>query len=304
MKGLLGVAMETVRTFLAVWIAPRERQLNWEPEIPTASVELNTDETPERENLLSFTWACQRELQRKVAEMSTKGEKMPENAALIMLFLLGFPILNVKYLGFEEVAAQHRPGEGQEGRATSSSDRHRAIDLVPVWRLWTPLAPQDISLNIQCDSDRGTVFFRLQNDGDNTKFKWQDWVDAAMGCMRGFEEGHSGELGYGRKIVQANLRKPLVKVGSLENKDVIAAIDERASKALVWTGWPAFDVRICKFELKQLLDVCEVNLGYLGTDEVMKDVEKAIEPVVSAENDEIDVPTSADQEIANTDGGE
>ena len=37
--------------------------------------------------------------------------------------------------------------------------------------------------------------------------------------------------------------------------------DERmigTSSAGVWTGWPPFDVRICKFEMEQWLNACVI----------------------------------------------
>ncbi len=45
-KGPAGVVMETVRTFLAEWITSNALDPNWEPEIPTVSVEFNAEETP------------------------------------------------------------------------------------------------------------------------------------------------------------------------------------------------------------------------------------------------------------------
>ncbi len=111
---------------------------------------------------------------KKSCRMSRDEANMTGNAALIMVFILGFPILDIGSMGIQDVVAQHRQSEIQVARPASPSNEHRAIDLIRVWRVWTPLAPQDISLTIRCDIIRGTIFLRLQNNSDDARFMWQD----------------------------------------------------------------------------------------------------------------------------------
>ena len=182
--------------------------------------------------------------------MSKEKKNYPGNAALIMLLILRFPLLKMDELQEAEVDAQDRV---QERRGSSPSNLHRIVDLsVEVWRAWSPLAPQHISLVIQVDMKNHTVSLRLENNSADTQFIWQNWVDAAMGCMKGFEEGKNGEKGYERKIVCANLRKPMVEMCPLlMDGDGIEKIVARTSTARIWMGWPPFEVRICKFEVDQ-----------------------------------------------------
>ncbi len=41
-----------------------------------------------------------------------------------------------------------------------------------------------------------TVSLALRNDRNDAKFFWQDWVDAAMRCMTGFEVHDNGDFCY------------------------------------------------------------------------------------------------------------
>ncbi len=76
-----------------------------------------------------------------------------------------------------------------------------------------------------------------------------------MGCMKGFEESKNRELGYCQKIVRVELQKSMVELCLLRvTNHRIGAVLERRSIARVWTGRPAFDVRISKFEVEQCLD--------------------------------------------------
>ena len=289
-KGSLGVVMETVRTFLAEWLKVNTHEPNWEPEIPTASVEFNTRETIKDRGRL--TWICQRELQRKVAKMSKEEESFSGNAALIMLFILGFPLLHVNFVEDTEVCAQDSQDEIQEASISSSSRSHYSVFLSQeTWRAWTPLAPQDISLIIPTDSDSGTVSLKLQNNSGDAQFIWQDWVDAAMGCMKRFEESRNGELGYGRKIVRADLRKPMVELCPLlVNGDGEGAVVKKTSITRVWTGWTAFDMRICKFEVEQWLDACDLDIRKDWVSEgVLKSVEGVLKAIIYTENEEAEV---------------
>ena len=145
-RGLLGVVMETVRTFLAEWIVASGRELVWEPEILTGCSQLSLGETtvlfdsssgqfvmlPERR----LTWVYQRELQREVSEMWSEDENLPGNAALIMLFMLGFLCLRMKKIQDGEIGEQGSQDGIVEKSMASSTSRDRSLDLsVQVWVL-------------------------------------------------------------------------------------------------------------------------------------------------------------------------
>ncbi len=303
-KGSLGVVIETVRTFLAEWIAESGREPCWEPEVPKDCFEFNLGETsirfdPWEKTVIKFPqhrliWICQRELQGKVAKMRKGEENLPGNPALIFLFLLGLPLLCIEEVQDTEVGAQESQGNVQPGSATSSSNRHNSVDMdVHLWRTWSDLAPQDISLMLGVNLTKRTVSLRLQNDSDDVRFCWQDWVDSAMGYMKGTEEHDDGDWGYGRQILKADLHEPMIELCPLRvNEDGIEPEVEKTTNARVWMGWPAFDVRICKFELEQWLSACDLSLnGALeeeerwSTEYEVSRVEKVIKAIISEENE-------------------
>ncbi len=291
-KGSLCVLLETVRTFLAEWITASAQEANWEPEIPTTCVEFKTTENEAERDAHYLIWMCQRELQRIVAKMPKEEEKFSGNAALIMLFILGFPLLQIDEPQEPEVRGQDGRDNAHEGRVSSPSNTTRTIELsVEVRRAWTPLAPQHISLVIQIDKRNRTASLRLENNSGDTRFIWQKWVDAAMGCMKGFEEGKDGKKGYGRKIVKAELRKPMVELCPLRViDDGMGTTVETTRTARVWMGWPVFDVRICKFEVDQWVDACNIDVGDWLDYEEIECFEGVIEEMISTVNEEAEAP--------------
>ncbi len=292
-QGSLGVVLETVRTFLADWITSSSREPDWEPAIPTAFVEFNTGQIAEGNEDWDIIWICQRELQRKIAKMSRDKGNLSGDKALIMIFILGFPLLCVKDEEDADSGARFSQDSRHESSASVSPNNHHCVDLnVQVWRAWTPLAPQLISVIIRNDPGRNTVSLRLENDSGQERFLWQDWVDAAMGCMAGFEKGRGGKGGYGRKIVKAELRKPMVELCPLRvSDDGREAFVERTDTTRIWTGWPPFDTRICKFEVDQWLKACKIDLKNRKRDEVVQSVEGVMRKIVSAENEQVEVST-------------
>ncbi len=167
-KCLLGLVMETVRTFLAEWVSANEGEPEWEPEMPTECIQVNTGETVVRRR--NLTWICQRELQRKVAKMSRTEGYFRGNACLIMLFILGFPLLQTDNVQGGEIGGQGSQDEAREASISFSSNRHCSISLGDVQRAWTPLAPQHISLLIQIDETNRTLSLRLENDSGDARF--------------------------------------------------------------------------------------------------------------------------------------
>ncbi len=237
-----------------------------------------------------FIWACQRELQREVAQTWSKDENLPKKAALFMLFMLGFPCLRMEKVQDAEIWVQESQDKAREGSPSSSSNFDRSVDVsVQVWRVRTALAPQDTSLMIRLDSTNHRVSLRLQTSSDNRRFIWQDWIDAAMGFMKGAEMRADGDCGYGRQIVRADLRKSMVELCPLRVDGYgIEAVVKKTSTARVWLGWLAFDVKICKFEMEQWLVAYGVDitreLQFLRTYREIAQAEEEIVRTVSAEN--------------------
>ncbi len=292
-KGSLGVVLESVRTFLAEWITGSAQLPNWEPEMPTACVKFDNREIIQDHHYL--IWICQRELQRQISEMYMQEQSLPGSAALVMLFILGFPLLEVDNIEDSECDRQETQGKLQEAIALSCSSRQSTIDLsVKVWRVWTCLAPQLLSLIIRHDSDKGIMSLRLENKSGGARFIWQDWVDAAMGCIKGFEEGRDGELGYGRRVVRTQLGNSVVEFSPLfVNKDGIgeSSVLERTSTARVWMGWPPFDLQICKFEVDQWLNACKIDLTNWRTGDAIERFEGVIEAIISSYSEEVEALT-------------
>ncbi len=255
-KGLLGVVVETVRTFLAEWLVESGREAEWEPEVPTETItfELRESNVPSEGDLYDgrprLIWVCQRELQRKVATMQCKEENLPGNAALVMLFMIGFPFLCIEECPEPEVSVRESQDEVYGANLSSSPSTHCSVDVsVQAWRVSTALAPQNISLMIRVDSSNHTVSLKLRDNNGDRRFIWQDWVDAVMGYMQGVEKGHDGDWGYGRQIVRPDLRKSMEYVY------------EKTGTARVWQGWPVFDLGICKFEVEEWLAASGFNLN-------------------------------------------
>ncbi len=301
-KSSLGVILETVRNFLAEWITESVREPVWETEITKYCFEFNLDEAsdlfePENEGFRMYPqhrliWIFQRELQREVAQMRNKDENLPGNGALIILFWLGFPLLNiVKMQDAEGSSCTHASQDRiQEARTVSSSNIHSSVDVsVQYWRAWTILAPQNVSLVFRVDLSNRRVSLRMHIHEGDARFKWQDWVDAAMGYMKGLEEKGDGDSGYGRQILRVDLRKPIVELCPLRmNLYGMNPVVQKTNTARAWTGWPAFDVRICMFEFEQCLAACDVNMmGECVPHHEIKRVENMIEAMKSEENEDM-----------------
>ncbi len=257
----VGVVMETVRTFLGKWIISSSREPVWERGVPATCLVLEVGKTRVHEKLRRFDsvrvrntqviWVCQRELQKKVARTWNKDENLPGQAALVMLFILGFPYFLVEDIQDPEINIEEMENEVQDELGSQSSNQDHSMDLgVHELRLWTALAPQDISLMLRLDLRERTVSMTLRNDAGDARFIWQDWVDAAMGYMKG----------CGRDIMPPELRKPMLELCPFRaNEDGTGEVVERTKAVRVWLGWPVFDMRICKFELEQWFDSYNVN---------------------------------------------
>ena len=109
----------------------------------------------------------------------------------------------------------------------------------------------------------------LKKGSEISHFVWQEWVDAAMGFMAGYNYRGAGIVIYLRRIRRANLRDGIVELCPLRT-DYDGRVIETSSVG-VWMGWPPFDVHICKFEMEQWLKACDIDLAaHRLVSEVMK----------------------------------
>ncbi len=256
----VGLVIETVRTFLAEWLVAAPRKPDWNPVLPEETFEFVVSENALNtfyEYQYGLIWVCQHALQKELAKEASLNQDLPSNHKLIMLFLLGCPIILVDEIDEAEVGTQQFRNDTEEGSTSSSSIHHTVDVLFRVWKFSTPLAPQHITVLIRVDYEEHLVSLTLQSD-DNARFVWQDWVDAAMGFMKGFDERVDVSKTDERRIMRPNLQQGIVELSPLHQ------VDNRRCKetntARIWMGWPAFDVRICKFEMEQLLAVCGIEL--------------------------------------------
>ncbi len=174
-----------------------------------------------------------------------------------MLFLLGYPVLKMKIVQDAEVRENM-----QEANTERSSNSLSSVDVsVQLWHACSLLAPPDISLVVRVDTAKRKISLRLRNSNRDERFRWQDWVDAAMGYFKGFEERDDGDWGCNRQIARRDLRKVMLEVSLLcLNRQGIEEVTKKTGIARMWTGWLPFDVIIGKFEFDQWLTACEVNL--------------------------------------------
>ncbi len=77
---------------------------------------------------------CQRELQRKVAKTWSKDENLPGNAALVMLFMLGFLYLHMEEVHDPEIDVQETENEVQEELESQSSNKSDLTHDCPLSR--------------------------------------------------------------------------------------------------------------------------------------------------------------------------
>ena len=294
--GCAGTIIESVRSFLAEWRTRTAEEIDWEPVVPVECFEFNAPSNfsckrPNREeydkNYYEFlehcyfdpelkkrtVWVCQQALQREVTRISKEHQNLPSNKALVMLFYLGFPLLEMSEIEESEVAALNNNAEVCE-EIESASQSHHVVNLSNrVWTVKSELAPQDIWIEIQIDVNTKICKVALKKGSEVSRFVWQDWVEAAMGFMDGYSDRGGSKGGYQRKIIPADLRDPIVELCPLQTDEDNRVVG--ANEVRVWMGWPPFDVRICKFEMEQWLKA--FNIGSPADDSVHDNLKQAIE---------------------------
>ena len=303
--GCAGVVLESVRSFLGEWQMRTTQEIEWEPVVPLECFDFNTplnildgnandDQFHER-----MIWICQEALQREVVRISNGDQNLPSSSALIMLFLLGFPHIHMKAVEDSVVETRDRDTDVRASNSSSSRFYHSVNVSTQTLKVTTNLSPQDIWVEIRIDVDMQKCSVGLKKGSEISRFVWQEWVDAAMGFMVGYNDRGSGKVKYERKIKRANLREGMVTLCPLRTEDDVRVVE--TSIVEVWMGWPPFDVHICKFEMDQWLKACDIDLAahrllseYSGNgrrfDDVDAEIERAervIESVVFGQMEEV-----------------
>ncbi len=133
-----------------------------------------------------------------------------------------------------------------------SSTVHRTADMCArARRAWTILAPNGISLIIRADFGAHKVSLTSNTNGDDVRFAWQVRIVKAMQSMKGFDENPAGKSTYEQMIVRADLRELMAVLCPLHWG--VDGAPRKTSTARILLGWPLFDLRICRFEVEQLL---------------------------------------------------
>ena len=266
----LGAVVETVRTFLAQWVTASAQEANWEPAIPDECFEFDLSKNVCDVEIgyagisdPTLIWVCQLALQKKVSRTWSEHSNLPSSHVLIMLFLLGFPHLELEYDYDNQVVSRESDGnltgQSAEGSSTVGSRAERTVNVsIKTYRVYSRTSPQDISVVISVDFESWKVTLQLKNESESSQFIWQDWVDTAMGIMKGLGQG---TMNNDRRIRQADLRRPLVRMSPLPDENLRES-GERIGIAHVWMGWPPFDTRICKFEIDQWFNAYNINMNH------------------------------------------
>ena len=296
--GCTGVVIESVRSLLGEWQMRSTQEVEWEPAVSLECFDFNTtlnilNDFLESDLQEQMIWLCQEALQKEVVRISNGDRNLPSNSALIMLFLLGFPRLHMDAVDDSEVETHDSNTDTGTSNTLLSQSHHSVGVSNRAWKVTTSLAPQDIWIEIRTDVDMQRCSVGLKKGNEISHFVWQDWVDAAMGFMAGYNDLGGGQVKYERKIRRADLRDGMVELCPLRTDDEERVIE--TSSVEVWVGWPPFDVHICKFEMEQWLKACDIDLAAHRTedwdscehvDEEVDRAERVIESVVFGQMEE------------------
>lgn len=99
------------------------------------------------------------------------------------------------------------------------------------------------------------------------EFKWADWIDSAMGFLKGIddhlERNNLGQVPehilYWRKRTpsKCDLTRPLLTIPKGHPEFPQLKGDIR-----IWTGWPFFDIKLVHFEMNQCLNAAGLMRGF------------------------------------------
>lgn len=157
------------------------------------------------------------------------NSNLPTSAEVIMLFLSSFPHVVLLW-------------DVVQDTSDCSTSKYVRFELKPV------NSPQNIHVAISLFLPHGNAEMKLESD--ITSFEWENWMNAAMGLMKGWGElltRHSDE----RKDYAGPLR--LIKQVDLSRSVVSKRIHGLSEPINQWSGWHLFEARICQFERDQFI---------------------------------------------------
>ena len=115
-----------------------------------------------------------------MVQISNGDRNLPSTGTLIMLFLLGFPELDMDAVDDSEVEIDDINTDISANNMSSPLS-HRSVNVSDrMWKVTTSLAPQDIRIEIRIDTDMQRCSVGLKKGNEISCFVWQEWVDAAM----------------------------------------------------------------------------------------------------------------------------
>lgn len=242
---MLGVVMDVVRTAIAEMIV--SKRFTDTTRISYQQVEVllskqtskwfESDDTTGLESIL--LWECQNTL-REALSKERKELKSLMSDKLIMLVILAMPVLRLQ----DCVVGVSRTPETDANGSTVVSD------IVTV-RVTSGIAPQNVQLLIKIEAERKAILQLHCEESKVVHFRYESWINAAMGWMRGMEHENDDEM---RNILPVNFGKPVIDLTPLQTT-YKGSTDER-SLVRVLTGWPIFDARVCQFEIDQWIHSC------------------------------------------------
>ncbi|KAI0566315.1 hypothetical protein FGB62_10g15 [Gracilaria domingensis] len=199
----IGYVVEIVRTRLAKWTASAQaselHRGSWTTKIPQEwsmafrarsdlsilcrefeeqkdvlhiSIQPEQGRSLSRDDLLqrNLKWTCSEqvlwECQKHILELISDDQREygPQNVELILLFLLGFPMLNVQDLG----------GVNRLTRIVVDSQLTVEASLIGK-------SPNDVRIEIRIRTHRD---YPALESGDPVQFRWKDWIHEFEGCMK------------------------------------------------------------------------------------------------------------------------
>lgn len=290
------VVLEAIRSFFAENLKSTENHFTeesmrvWDPEVPTDSFSLslsdqllhNIEEELSDGIKARIVWECQLSLHRDiVSNQVTTHRNLPSSVQVIILFILGFPALTVDF-AMGEIESKNS-------------------DIIVISPAVGPTRIV-VELHLGKSYDRGSATLRLRGNSSECKFEWNDWINAAMGFLKGYDLWNPEDrLSNNCTRLEGYPNKPLLRPRTISKTNVqnmkmitISSPDHELPDLPcdlhIWTGWPIFDVRICQFEMKQWMYGAALDQEL--SNRSVSDVERFDEEVEKAEQALLIIATS------------
>lgn len=94
---------------------------------------------------------------------------------------------------------------------------------------------------------------------------WADWINVAMGVLKGADSHHTAE--HGTEWRQRTSRKCDLSKQLLVIPKDYTELPELRGDIRVWVGWPLFDIKVAQFEVNQWMQaagLCMVSVMLFG----------------------------------------